>query len=358
MLSTSVRLSLVLAVAALAFQADAHACSCLPPDMARSFDGADAVFTARIDASIGSPSPFQLRYSATVTEVFKGCLDPGDQVVIQTASSSAACGIGLGVGQSYYLNGYAVGAGGGLPVLGVGLCDTNKLASQLTAADRAFLDSQPGGCGETKPCPEGLVQCFVDPCQVSSCDVPGAKCVSNYCGGCFAEWYDVAGNRVCVDEGCSSDDDCSFGSWCRGADEYRSECVPFAEPGEACGGEGPEAQRCQPALICVPDDPEYGSAGTCAACSFDGEPYQVGDTFPAGDGCNTCFCSNEGFVGCTLILCPPQCDYEDPDRGYVSRDPKVCARISIHCLPGFRRFDDDCGCGCEPLGASQEAAAD
>ncbi|CAF2498928.1 unnamed protein product [Rotaria sp. Silwood2] len=45
------------------------------------------------------------------------------------------------------------------------------------------------------------VNCFVNPCQVSRCAAyPGASCVANYCGGCFAHWY-KDGKRVdCSDE--------------------------------------------------------------------------------------------------------------------------------------------------------------
>ena len=34
--------------------------------------------------------------------------------------------------------------------------------------------------------------------------------------------------------------------------------------------------------------------------------YVQGDTFPAGDGCNTCTCGFDGTVGCTKIACPPK----------------------------------------------------
>ncbi|KAJ8019616.1 hypothetical protein HOLleu_41270 [Holothuria leucospilota] len=41
-------------------------------------------------------------------------------------------------------------------------------------------------------CPPGVdrVNCFVSPCLFATCPAyPGATCVANYCGGCFAEWY-------------------------------------------------------------------------------------------------------------------------------------------------------------------------
>ena len=42
--------------------------------------------------------------------------------------------------------------------------------------------------------------------------------------------------------------------------------------------------------------------GTCAACSYDGEPYQAGDAFPATDGCNTCSCGADGVVAVCDVL--------------------------------------------------------
>jgi hypothetical protein len=43
-----------------------------------------------------------------------------------------------------------------------------------------------------------MVECFADPCSVSTCDADGAVCRSNYCGGCNAEWTDADGDRVCL----------------------------------------------------------------------------------------------------------------------------------------------------------------
>ena len=41
------------------------------------------------------------------------------------------------------------------------------------------------------------VQCFVDPCEVTQCEVNiTTECISSYCGGCYADFYDVNGNLV------------------------------------------------------------------------------------------------------------------------------------------------------------------
>ena len=42
------------------------------------------------------------------------------------------------------------------------------------------------------------VDCFVDPCEVASecqINIP-VECSSNYCGGCYADFYDLEGNLV------------------------------------------------------------------------------------------------------------------------------------------------------------------
>ena len=40
-------------------------------------------------------------------------------------------------------------------------------------------------------------------------------------------------------------------------------------------------------------------------CDYNGKSYQVGEGFPSADGCNSCSCTNDGQVACTLVACPP-----------------------------------------------------
>ena len=41
------------------------------------------------------------------------------------------------------------------------------------------------------------VDCFQDPCLVESCPAyPDSECVANYCGGCYADFYDINGNLI------------------------------------------------------------------------------------------------------------------------------------------------------------------
>jgi len=182
----------------LSMEAQASACSCLPPEMNRSYDSADHVVHARVLFSLGV-SGGQRRYLAVTQEAaFKGCLPAQRLVVLQTAASSAACGTTVQVGQSYLLHGRALAPWLGLPTLGIGLCDLNVPWSDVSAEHHEYLDTRYVCCGRECACIlDDEVQCFVDPCQVSSCDVEGAECRSNYCGGCNAEWIDGSGALVC-----------------------------------------------------------------------------------------------------------------------------------------------------------------
>jgi len=186
----------------LSTEGQADACTCLPPDMNRSYDNADHVVHARVVLSLGV-SGGQRRYLAVTEEAaFKGCLPAQQFVVLQTASQSAACGVTLQVGQSYLLHGQALAPMLGLPRLGIFLCDANVLWSDLSAEHRNYLDTRFVCCGGKCACfNSDEVQCFVDPCQVSRCDVEGAECRSNYCGGCNAEWIDPTGALVCTGDG-------------------------------------------------------------------------------------------------------------------------------------------------------------
>ena len=50
---------------------------------------------------------------------------------------------------------------------------------------------------------------------------------------------------------------------------------------------------------CLPIQPEE------PLCTYGGEGYGAGDTFPALDGCNTCSCEAGGAVTCTEFPCGP-----------------------------------------------------
>ena len=48
------------------------------------------------------------------------------------------------------------------------------------------------------PCPpEKVVSCLIDPCKLAKCPAfPDAKCVSEFCGGCNARFFNAEGEEV------------------------------------------------------------------------------------------------------------------------------------------------------------------
>ncbi len=107
---------------------------------------------------------------------------------------------------------------------------------------------------------------------------------------------------------------------------------------------------------------ETGTGGR--ACRWDGRIYDVGDTFPAGDGCNTCHCMEGGEVACTEIACLPDGGL-GPDADPASCAPSGGCASGPACLgqccgPGEQCTLNGCQCGdsaacgegdsCEALG--------
>jgi hypothetical protein len=134
-----------------------------------------------------------------VDDDYKGGMQAGRWAVVRTPADSAMCGVALERGQEYLLQARAAGRLFKLPILDIGLCDSHARWQDLTPEQQSFLDSRQLCDEDECVCADGSqpVNCFVDPCEVSSCDVEGATCTANYCGGCHAEWYDEDGARVC-----------------------------------------------------------------------------------------------------------------------------------------------------------------
>ena len=62
------------------------------------------------------------------------------------------------------------------------------------------------------------------------------------------------------------------------------------------------------------------SEKTVQSCEYEGKDYTVGESFPAGDGCNTCSCEEvdgELLLSCTEIGCmdsdPTECSMQEID---------------------------------------------
>ena len=65
-----------------------------------------------------------------------------------------------------------------------------------------------------------------------------------------------------------------------------------------------------------------GGSGSGGTCELDGVVHQVGESFPSSDGCNQCFCGEDGAVGCTERACLDTCGGL---TGASCRDGQYCS---------------------------------
>eukprot|EP00058_Branchiostoma_floridae_P018952 XP_002604441.1 hypothetical protein BRAFLDRAFT_79259 [Branchiostoma floridae] len=102
-------------------------------------------------------------------------------------------------------------------------------------ADRILADlCNITGCPVDSP----MVYCFADPCTVTACPAtPDATCVSDYCGGCNANFFDTDGGQAC----------------CGGQGQPCETGLPIPRPG-LC--------MCQGGLLCFPNTGNF-AIGTC-----------------------------------------------------------------------------------------------
>jgi len=88
------------------------------------------------------------------------------------------------------------------------------------------------------------------------------------------------------------------------------------------------------------------SSSAPTTCSYDGDTYNPGESFPSTDGCNTCSCGSTGKVACTKRACLA-CDPDnEPWRNYIGT-PTTCQTIRYMCTAPQTSFQNSCGCGCE-----------
>jgi hypothetical protein len=111
-----------------------------------------------------------------------------------------------------------------------------------------------------------------------------------------------------------------------------------------------------------------GSSGGGGTCEVDGAVHQAGDTFPSSDGCNECFCGEDGGVACTDRACVNECGgltgASCPDGQYCSFAPEAqcgagdqtgtCSRQPEVCT---FQYDPVCGCDGQTYGNACSAAS-
>lgn len=87
------------------------------------------------------------------------------------------------------------------------------------------------------------------------------------------------------------------------------------------------------------------SGGTC---TYDGHVYAIGDTFPSGDGCNSCSCTDQG-VACTARACAPDGGVDDANPAALCAPSGGCPSgpaCGVFCCDQGERCENNmCRCG-------------
>jgi hypothetical protein len=182
----------------LALVAAAVGCTCLPTSVKEQYFKPETTRVVRALVT-SKRAPYctfcDVFYKIKVLETFKGCKTP-TVVEVSSARNSAACGVDLQIGAEYLL--YLSSA----QVPKISLCQNIPRFSALSTSDLRFLRTRNVCCGGRCSCLPGTprVYCYEQPCKSKGkppCPT-GTKCVDNYCGGCFAEWFKNDGSPACV----------------------------------------------------------------------------------------------------------------------------------------------------------------
>ena len=120
--------------------------------------------------------------------------------------------------------------------------------------------------------------------------------------------------------------------------------------GLGCGGVVRERSRSNGAAGSTGNAGSTGIAGSggssdpgTPSCVYQGRGYASGESFPAGDGCNTCSCDADGSVGCTEIGCGnAMCFTLEAEYGKYIESAATCMSDGDCALP----FPSALTCGC------------
>src|SRR5262245_47740713 len=95
----------------------------------------------------------------------------------------------------------------------------------------------------------------------------------------------------------------AFAASCGGVSEKRSD---DSDDTGSSGGTSGSSGTSGSGGTNAPTGGVSGSAGTGppGSCVYAGRVYADGESFPASDGCNSCFCE-AGSVACTAVDCQP-----------------------------------------------------
>lgn len=99
---------------------------------------------------------------------------------------------------------------------------------------------------------------------------------------------------------------------------------------------------------CAPSGEVACTKMGCVGCEYNGQTYKPGDSFPAGDGCNDCTCMENGQVSCTLAYCAPVCVYAGVEYPAGATFPALDGCNKCTCNSDGTVGCTEIACPCDP----------
>lgn len=235
---------------------------------------------------------------------------------------------------------------------------SDAAANETAAADATDALPPPPSDAGTGPC---ILPSNGMPCAV------GSTCSDGFCGSCTCARSDLL---LCAEPHscpivtlCMHDSQCAVlgpGSTCQFPTNYCGTHGTCGTPGMCAGGQtycGCNGESYIPANgRCEPDRPTV-HAGPCVgppppSCTLpSGAACPANTSCPAGDGCNTCFCGNDGTATCSTTGCrmnparvcvaATQCNTGETCQFYTLG----CGSLG-QCVPRVSCSETTAFCGC------------
>ena len=178
-------------------------------------------------------------------------------------------------------------------------------------------------CGPCDPCGDGSdALCMMIPPDCAEGTVLSVQ------GGCFTcvDPNTCEPPVECVVSGCNGEICAPFEmfSTCEASPEYA--CLSLttcgADASGQCGWEQNDAY-----LACLEE-----VTGGATICEDETGAYAPGESWDAADGCNTCFCTEDGVAACTKMACPVGCAYGDAWYGVDESFPATDGCNTCWCM--------------------------